>query len=317
MTVQTKANEIKLLRVYEAPLSVVWDAWADPAKAAQWWGPRGFTITNHSKDLRPGGHWTYTMHGPDGVDYPNSTKYLEVVEGSKLVYDHGGNEDRPPMFRVTVLFSESNGGTAMDMTMAFPTPEIAEATRKFIKSVAGDSTWDRFGEYLAKATSDKEIFMINRSFDAPIEQVYNVWIDPAHISKWLPPADFDMQFIKADIKTGGSSFYCMSNESGLKMYGRAEYLELRRPDRIVYTQQFCDENEQLSRHPFAPTWPATMLAIIEFTSEGPNRTRVTATSECHGPTTPEELETFMKARGSMTMGWNGSFDKLEEHLKSL
>ena len=35
----------------------------------------------------------------------------------------------------------------------------------------------------------------------------------------------------------------------MKMYGRAEYLEIEKPDRIVYTQQFCDENENISRHP--------------------------------------------------------------------
>ena len=57
---------------------------------------------------------------------------------------------------------------------------------------------------------------------------------------------------------------------------RAEYLEIRRPDRIVYTQQFCDENEKMSRHPMAPTWPATMLTTVMLAAEGPDRTRVTA-----------------------------------------
>ena len=66
--------------------------WTDPEQVAQWWGPRGFTLTTHSKDIRPGGHWDYTMHGPDGVNYPNQTKYHEVEECSKLVYDHGGND---------------------------------------------------------------------------------------------------------------------------------------------------------------------------------------------------------------------------------
>ncbi len=46
-----------------------------------------------------------------------------------------------------------------------------------------------------------------------------------------------MQFIKADIRAGGSSFYCMTGDNtNVKMYGRAEYLEIKKPDRIVYTQ---------------------------------------------------------------------------------
>ena len=66
------------------------------------------------------------------------------------------------------------------------------------------------------------------------------------------------------------------------MYGRAEYLEIEKPDRIVYTQQFCDENENISRHPMAPTWPETMLTTVELTAEGPDRTRVTVTWEPYG-----------------------------------
>src|SRR4051794_10763755 len=162
MVKKNDSNELTLTRVYDAPVDVVWDAWTDPKQVAQWWGPRGFTLTTHSKDLRPGGTWVYTMHGPDGTDYPNITKYFEVEKYAKLVYDHGANEDRPALFHVTVLFSESRGKTKMEMTMALPTPEAAEETRKFIKKAGGDSTWDRLAEYLDKDSTGKERFVINR-----------------------------------------------------------------------------------------------------------------------------------------------------------
>ncbi len=181
MPAKAKSNEIRITRMYDAPVEAVWDAWTDPKQAAQWWGPRGFTLTTHSKDLRPGGTWAYTMHGPDGTDYPNKTLYLEVERHAKLVYDHGGNDDRPPMFRVTVLFSEVSGKTRMEMSMTLPTPEAAEETRKFIRMAGGNATWDRLAEYLTKESSGKEQFVIN-----------------------------------------------------------------------VYTQQFCDEHEKLSRHPMSP-----------------------------------------------------------------
>lgn len=311
-----KSNELRIIREYNAPVKAVWDAWTDPAQAAQWWGPRGFTITTHSKDLRVGGHWNYTMHGPDGVDYPNTTKYFEVEEYKKLVYDHGGNDEQEPMFRVTVLFSEKQGKTLMDMRMTLPTPEAAEETRKFVKKAGGNATWDRLAEYLEKESSGTERFVINRSFDAPIEQMFEMWTNPAHVSKWMPPTGFDMEFIRSDIKVGGTNFYRMDGKGGVKMYGRSTYLQIEKPNLIVYTQQFCDENEALARHPMAPTWPATMLTTIEFTSEGEDQTRVTITAECHGDTTPEELATFVQARGGMTQGWTGSFDKLEEYLST-
>ena len=126
MAVEAKSNELTIIRVFDAPVRAVWDAWTDPKQVEKWWGPRGFTLTTHHKDLRPGGTWRYTMHGPDGEDYPNTTKYLEVEECAKLVYDHGANDTRAPLFRVTVHFSESQGKTTMDTRMTLPTPEAAE-----------------------------------------------------------------------------------------------------------------------------------------------------------------------------------------------
>src|SRR6476619_5971434 len=123
MPTANKPNELTIIRTYHAPIRAVWDAWCDPAQAAKWWGPRGFTITTHSKDLRPGGGWHYTMHGPNGVDYPNKTKYLEVEKLKRLVYDHGGYDDRPPLFRVTVVFTEDTGRTRMVMLNAPATAE--------------------------------------------------------------------------------------------------------------------------------------------------------------------------------------------------
>jgi uncharacterized protein YndB with AHSA1/START domain len=308
-----KSDEIRITRTYDAPVEAVWDAWTDPAQTAQWWGPRGFTLTTHGKDQRPGGSWSYTMHGPDGVDYPNKTHYLEVEHHARLVYDHGGNDDRPPMFRVTVLFSGIDGKTTMDMTMGLPTPEAAEQTRKFIKEAGGDATWDRLAEYLAKELAGKDAFVINRSFDAPIESMFAMWTNPEHFSQWLAPTGFQMQFIKPDIKPGASTLYFMSN-GDVKFYGRAEYLEIEQPGRIVYTQQFCDENGKVSRHPLAPTWPETMLTTVTLSEEGAGRTRVTVTWEPHGVATLDEIDVFSKSKAGMTQGWTGSFDKLEAYL---
>ncbi|HZV61450.1 MAG TPA: SRPBCC family protein [Methylophilaceae bacterium] len=314
MSVNSKPNEIAITRIYDAPIEVVWDAWTDPDQVAQWWGPRGFTLTTHSKDLRPGGHWSYTMHGPDGTDYPNTTQYLEVEEYAKLVYDHGANDDRPPLFRVTVLFSDIEGKTRMDMTMALPTVEQAEQAHEFIKKANGYSTWDRLAEYLAKKADGREQFVINRSFDVPIDQMFDMWTKPEHIAQWLPPAGFTMQFLRDDTETDGSTFYFMTNHKGVDMYGRKRIIEIQKPERLVYTQQFCDENENISRHPLAPTWPETMLTTVAFFAESADRTRITVTWEPYGVATPEEIALFVQSRPGMTQGWTGSFDKLDALL---
>jgi uncharacterized protein YndB with AHSA1/START domain len=316
MPERSNANEIRITRIYDASVETVWDAWTDPDQVAQWWGPRGFTTTTYSKDVRPGGSWVYNMRGPDGTDYPNQANYLEVEKYTKLVYDHGASDDQPPFFRVIVLFSDLKGKTKLEMSMTLPTPEAAEETRRFIKKVGGYSTWDRLSEYLEKEVSGKEKFVITRSFNAPLDLMFEVWTNPKHLTQWLPPSGFEMQLIRSDIKPGGSIFYVMTGNN-LKMYGRAEYLKIEKPGHLVYIQQFCDENEKVSRHPMAPTWPETMQTTVDLAEEGSEQTRVTVTWEPYGSTTPEELETFIKSKDGMTQGWTGSFDKLESYLENL
>jgi uncharacterized protein YndB with AHSA1/START domain len=197
--------------------------------------------------------------------------------------------------------------------MTLPTPEAAEEARKFIKKAGGNATWDRLAEYLEEESTGKQKFVINRSFDAPREVVFEMWTNAEHFARWLPPAGFEMEFLRADIRPGGVAFFKMHNGT-LKMHGRCEYLAVDRPERIVYTQQFCDEHENVSHHPGAPIWPETMLTTVHFTEEGPGPTRVTVTSEPYGAATPEEIAAFVQERTGMTQGWTGSFDKLEELL---
>jgi len=311
MIAKDKPNELRLTRVYDAPVKAVWDAWTDNEQVAKWWGPRGFSITTHSKDLRPGGHWAYTMHGPDGVNYENKTLYHEVEKHARLVYDHGGNDDRPPLFRVTVQFTALKGKTKMEMTMALATPEAAAQTAKFIKQVGGNSTWDRLAEYL-KGQKGGHCFVINRSLPFPVAKVFEMWSQPEHFAKWLPPAGFTMDIRRAEIREGGNGFFRMSNDAGFSLYCRFDYEVVESPRRIVYVQQFCDEQENPGRHPGLPTFPATLRTTVTFVEEEEDTTRLTVTSEPVGKITSEELAAFQGERPGMTLGWTGSFDKLEE-----
>jgi hypothetical protein len=64
-----------------------------------------------------------------------------------------------------------------------------------------------------------------------------------------------------------------------------------------------------------PVWPETMMSTVEMVEEEAGRTRVVVTWEPAAGATAEEVAVFVGMRGSMTMGWTGSFEKLEEALR--
>lgn len=165
-------QELRLIRRYRAPLARVWTAWADEQHIREWWGPRGFSITTRKKQLQVGGTWDYVMHGPDGTDWPNFTRYHEVVPESRLVYDHGATSaDAAPMFRVTAAFRAVSDETELDLRMAFPSADAAAQARGFIKAVGGNGTWDRLAEFLERRATSREVCIVTETIPEPADAV--------------------------------------------------------------------------------------------------------------------------------------------------
>jgi uncharacterized protein YndB with AHSA1/START domain len=62
-------RELVITRILEAPRALVFKAWTEPERLAQWWGPRGFSLPACQLDLRPGGAYRFHMRSPEGRDY--------------------------------------------------------------------------------------------------------------------------------------------------------------------------------------------------------------------------------------------------------
>jgi uncharacterized protein YndB with AHSA1/START domain len=148
-------RQIVTTRVLNAPRELVFKMWTDPEHIVQWWGPKGFTTTTYSMDVRPGGVWRFVMHGPDGTDYQNQITYLEIVKPERLVYKHGGGEDVEPVnFETTVTFEEQGVKTRLTMRAVFPSAEAREHVVKKYGAIEGASqTVDRLEQHLAKNAS--------------------------------------------------------------------------------------------------------------------------------------------------------------------
>jgi len=144
-------REIVISRVLDAPRSLVFDVWTDPIHVGEWYGPRGFTITTHKMDVRPGGTWNFVMHGPEGVDYQNRIIFIEVDRPYRLVYSHAGEEGEPSQFQVTLTFEEHDGKTLLTMRSLFESAADRDRVVEEHHAIeGGNQTLDRLQERLAR-----------------------------------------------------------------------------------------------------------------------------------------------------------------------
>ncbi len=145
----TADREIVLSREFDAPRELVWQAYTDPRHLPHWWGPDGFTNTVHEIDVRPGGMWRFTMHGPDGTDWPNRITYHEVVAPERLEYAHGEDvDDDPGAFQVTIRFEDLGGRTRVTQRMLFATVAQRKGVEQFGAVELGNQTLRKLTEYL-------------------------------------------------------------------------------------------------------------------------------------------------------------------------
>lgn len=146
----SSAREIRIIRLFDAPRALVYQAWTRPEHVVHWWGPNGFRNTIHEMQVEPGGVWRFIMHGPDGRDYPNRVLFREVVPNERLVYHHCEDVLQPTIeFEVTVTFSDEAGKTRLDMCMLLATVEMRErVVREFGALEGAQQNLERLAAYL-------------------------------------------------------------------------------------------------------------------------------------------------------------------------
>lgn len=128
-------------RLFDAPREKVWQAWTEPARLKQWWGPRGFTVHTCKVDLRPGGTFLYGMKGPDGSDVWGKFVYREIKAPEKLVFvvsfsDPKGGVTRHPMspdwprYILSTVQFIAEGGKKTRVSISWTPHDATEAERR-------------------------------------------------------------------------------------------------------------------------------------------------------------------------------------------
>lgn len=137
-----RERTLSTARVIPASPGQVYAAFVEPERLARWWGPKGFRNTFQVFEPRPGGSWRFVMHGPDGTDYPNESRFEALVPGERVVI-------RGPHFTLTVALEPAGAATRLAWRQSFDTVEECEALRSFA-GPANEENLDRLEAELAR-----------------------------------------------------------------------------------------------------------------------------------------------------------------------
>lgn len=138
--------------------------------------------------------------------------------------------------------------------------------------------------------AESESFRMNRRLAASPERVFESWVNPALLRRWLAPT------AEVDARVGGRFRLEVSKPEGTHVVS-GEFREFVRSQRLVMTWVY--------EGPMAPAGKIEALLTVEFRKDGPN-TEISLYHE--GLTNPVYLETIRHG------AWAKALDELETVL---
>lgn len=143
-------REIKLVREFDVPRRLVFEAFSKPEYIRQWWGPRAFTMTDCEMDFRPTDAWRFVHRAPDGQEHPFKGVYKEIVRPERLeytfIYDVEGYRDYEAV--ETVTLEEHDGRTIATDVVAYPSKEARDGQLCSGMEAGAAESMDRLEELL-------------------------------------------------------------------------------------------------------------------------------------------------------------------------
>jgi uncharacterized protein YndB with AHSA1/START domain len=162
---------------------------------------------------------------------------------------------------------------------------------------------------MADGSDSQAAVVIERSFDAPVELIWQMWTDPEHFKAWYGPAGATIPVANLDVRVGGTRLVRMdvaTPNGPMRMWFTGQYLDVVENQRLVFTESISDEN-------------GNVLSPSEMgMAEGhPTTTEVRVQLEDLGGRTKMVLTHVGIPEGSPgAAGWTMALDKLAAYLGS-
>jgi len=158
-----------------------------------------------------------------------------------------------------------------------------------------------------RTISKEDAVVIERTFNAGVDLIWQMWTDPEHFKNWYGPTGFTVPVANMDLRVGGRRLICMASPDGrMKMWTTGEYREIVPTERLVYTESPADENGNLV--------PPSAMGMPDGY---PATTEITVLLEDLGGRTKMLLKhAGVPAESGANRGWEQAFDKLANYIET-
>lgn len=115
-----KDRELVIIRIFDAPVHLVYRMWTEPEHMKEWLAPRAFTVPHSEGEIKVGGRWRTCMRREDGLELWLSGVYIELVPDKYIAFTHAWEEDgkRGHETVVTISFENLKGKTRLTLRQA-------------------------------------------------------------------------------------------------------------------------------------------------------------------------------------------------------
>jgi uncharacterized protein YndB with AHSA1/START domain len=123
---RTSDRELVITRTFDAPISLVFEAWTRPELFMKWWAPRsmGVPLRACDMDVRNGGKYRLEFGQDEANTFAFFGRYLEVLPNARLVWTN--DEDETGGAITTVTFEDRDGKTLLMFHDLYPTKEALD-----------------------------------------------------------------------------------------------------------------------------------------------------------------------------------------------
>lgn len=144
-------REVRVIRVFDAPRTLVWDAMTRPELLKRWlFGPPGWALAVCTIDLRVGGKYRYEWTGPEGVFMAMGGVFREVAPPERLVTTQLFDEDWTGGEAVgTLVLTEKDGKTTLTNTILYSSKEARDTALSTPMEHGMAVGYDRVADILA------------------------------------------------------------------------------------------------------------------------------------------------------------------------